>query len=121
MDIRILAGVLLIAHLVSIVFITFVILRQRELFKAKIQPDLVRFRHLLFILALIIFAGNLIPIGVDTLTIIDLVQRSSNVINPVGVAYSASNAVVFVTSSLLIWFLYRMAATIVLIAERAKL
>jgi len=120
MDIKTLAVVLLTAHLVSIVFIALVLVLQAKLFKKKVQPSLIGFRRLLFVLALVVFTGNLVPIGVDALTIFSLVERSSSTINPIGVAYSVSNAVVFGTSALLIWFLYRMAATTVLITERDK-
>lgn len=120
MDIRVLATVLLIGHLISAVFMAIVLVRQVRLFRLRAQDGLVWFRRILFVLALGIFFGNFIPIFIDALTIFNIVTRSTNRVNTIGIAYSVSNALVFALSALLIWILYRMAATTILIVEHDK-
>lgn len=115
MDIRILATFLLVGHLVSAIFILLVIIKQTKLFKAPADDGLRWFRWILFVLALAIFFGNFIPIAVDALTIFGNIKRSTNHVNAVGVFYSVSNALVFALSALLIWVMYRLAASTILV------
>ncbi len=120
MDIRVLAIVLLIGHLISAGFMVSVIRRQVGLFKMPVQKDVAKIRKFLFALAIGVLLGNFIPIIIDLLTIFNTVKRSTNHVNIVGIAYSLSNALVFALSALLIWLMYRMAASIVLITEHDK-
>lgn len=114
MDIRILAFTLLVGHLVSATFILLVIIKQIKLFRVRVQDGLRWFRLILFSLALAIFFGNFIPIAVDALTIFGSIKRSTNHVNTVGIFYSMSNALVFALSALLIWVMYKMAASTIL-------
>lgn len=120
MDIRVLAWWLLLGRIVSTGFILLVISRQIGLFRRRIQPELIWFRRVLFGLALVILIGNMIPLMIDVVTIIGFVERSTNRVNPVGVAYALSNDGVAVFSAILVWIMYRMAARTLLIVEREK-
>lgn len=120
MEIKTLAWCLLAGQLGSAIFMGVVIHRQIGLFGLLIQADIVWFRRVLFVLALVIFLGNMIPLVVDILTVMDLVKRSASHINTVGLYYTASNTLVAFFSSVLIWLLYRLAARTVLIVEQAK-
>lgn len=121
MDIKMLAALLLAAHLISTFFMALVLIRQMMLFKYRTQSQLVWFRRVLFVLALAIFFGNFIPIAIDTLTITSSVTRSTQHVNPIGIAYAVSNALVFSFSAILIWVTYKMAQRMVLIVESHKL
>lgn len=119
MDIRTLAWFLLLGQIGSALFMSAVIARQVTLFGRKMQRDLIWFRRVLFLLALVIFVGNFIPMGIDIVTVLGLVTRSAHHINTVGLYYTGSNTLVAFTSSVLIWMLYRLAAKTILITEVA--
>lgn len=110
MNIKILAAVLLLEHVISGIFIGLVILKQRMLLRAPITNSLKKFRMRLLYLSIVIFIGNLIPILIDTLTIFaDLRGRPAP--HPIGIAYAVSNATTAIVSSILIWGVYRIAAS----------
>ena len=110
MDIKVLATILIIGHLVSVTFILLVLKKQYGLFKLSIDHNIKVFRRVLFFLSIAIFMGNIIPITVDGLTIFNHIQRSTNHVNAVGLWYSMSNMLTAIFSSLLIWTLYLLAA-----------
>lgn len=116
MDIRTLAGILLGFHIVSGIFMGLVIRKQWGLFAHDIEGKYRSLRKLLFILSLVIFAGNLIPIIVDGGTVIGQVVGRNPHPKAISVAYAVSNACVALISSILIWVLYKLAE----IADRAK-
>lgn len=120
MDLKLLSGLLLVAQIASLIFIVLVLIRQYSLFKTHIQEDLVVVRRTLFWLALVIFAGNIISLTLNVLTVTGMVGRSVEQINLVGVAYSVSNTLTLLFSALLIWLLYRMAQKVLVIVEHAK-
>lgn len=120
MDIRTLAWFLLLGQIGSALFMSAVIARQVTLFGRQMQRDLIWFRRVLFALAMVIFLGNAIPMGIDVVTVLGFVTRSANHINTVGLYYTTSNTLVAFTSSVLIWMLYRLAAKTVLITEVAQ-
>lgn len=120
MNIRTLAAILLSGQVFSAVFILLVIMRQLSLFKLPIQPGLEWFRRILFFLALTVFAGNLVPILIDIITIRRPEVRVVRHTNLIGVLYAASNTFVATTSAVLIWVMYRLAASTLIIVEHAK-
>jgi len=113
MDIKVLALFLITLHLVSVFFIIIVLWKQAKLFQKRIQDDLVMYRLVLFALAVVIFSANMIPIVIDLLTIFNQIVRSTSTINPIGVLYSMSNAIVCAASATLMWTLYKLAERVV--------
>lgn len=107
-------------QIASAVFMFFVLRRQVRLFKLYITPELKVFRKILFLLAVVIFLGNLVPIIIDTLTVISHIHRSTNQVNTVGLLYAVSNTLTATMSALLIWIMYRMAAETLIIVEHDK-
>jgi len=109
MSIKELATFLLIGHIGSVFFISFVIKRQWGLLHYPIDKSLKHFRLTLFFLALAILVGNFIPIVIDGLTFFINTGRPARV-KDTSVIYSLSIAVVEFISAYLIWTLYRLAA-----------
>lgn len=112
MDIKIYAAILLILRIASLYFIGAVLKRQLELFKLFIDKEIRTYRRILFVLAVAIFIGNLIPGLIDILTITSTLTRSSQTINGVGLVYSSAWAATSLLSSVLIWWLYRMSHSV---------
>jgi hypothetical protein len=110
MSIQALALILLIGHLISVAFIFTVLRKQYALLKLPIDKHLRTFRRVLFILSAAIFLGNFIPIAIDALTLFVDTGRPPSV-RVVSIMYAVSNMVVAVTSSILVWLLYRIAAS----------
>lgn len=122
LSIQTIAVILLIARLISVGFILFVLRLQWKLFKSKIDFSLVpnldhyqqttvyRIRRVLFVLAVIIFLGNMIPILIDAITIFshNSLGRTQS-IRPISVAYAVSNAFTAMFSAIMIWTLYKLA------------
>lgn len=107
-SIQIIAAILLIIRIFSIVFMSSVIRKQFRLFKLPIREEVRMFRVVLFILAIVILIGNAIPVIVDTVTLLTDVPRSP-FLSHLSVTYALSNAITSLSSSLLIWFLYRIS------------
>lgn len=121
MDIHTLAIVLLTGHLAAIFFMALVMIRQSYIMrKLHPQPSLVGIRVLLLALSITVTIGNLISVGVDALTIFDLVERSTSTINPIGLVYSGANMSVALISALIIWLLYRMAKKTLVLVDYDK-
>ncbi len=120
MDIKTVAFILLLGHIVSAVFMLFVVRRQRILSKLPIDPELLPFRKTLNRLSLAILVGNFIPIIIDVLTITahDSLRREDSP-STIGIMYAVSNAVTAAISAYLIWTLYKQAAKTVLIVDQA--
>lgn len=120
MDIKTLALILLVAHIISIFFIVFVIKRQRELSKLPIDPELLPFRQSLSHLAVAILIGSIIPIFIDVLTVFtyDSLTREDSP-SLANIVYGVANAITLVISSYLIWTLYKQAAKTVLVVDKA--
>jgi hypothetical protein len=113
---------LLIARLISVVFIGMVLYLQSRLFGTKIDfslvPNLSKFqkrniylaRKVLFTLSVVIFLGNLIPIVIDTLTIFSDNAAGRNPEGPtISIMYAFSNALTAMFSAIMIWGLYKLA------------
>lgn len=113
---------LLIARIISVIFIVIILRLQWRLFGTKIDfslvPNLSNFerkrvylaRKVLFALALIVFLGNMIPIVIDTLTIIsdNAVGRNPEV-PTISIMYACSNALTAMFSAIFIYALYKIA------------
>lgn len=109
LSIKVLAIMLLIGHIGSMFFISFVIKRQLGLFKIPTIEKLRHFRRILFYLSMGILVGNLIPITIDGLTLFVSTGRPTHV-RPVSIAYAMSNAVIELLSAFLVWKLYQLAS-----------
>ena len=121
-SIQIIAFILLIARLISIGFILAVLIKQAKQFGREIdfrlEPYLTKFerrnvyrlRTALFLLAIIIFIGNLVPIAIDYITLIadNSLGRTANV-RSISIAYAFSNALTAMFSAVMIWALYKIA------------
>lgn len=109
MDIKTLAALMLIGHLIAVIFGTIVLKRQNSLFKRPIRQSAKRNRHLLFALSLVLMAGNIIPVGIDLLTLVVTLPRPVTV-SWLSVLYAISNAyLVAAASSLIMWLIYKDA------------
>lgn len=116
------AFILLIARFISIGFILAVLIKQAKQFGREIDfrlaPYLTKFerrnvyrlRTALFLLAIIIFIGNLVPIAIDYITLItdNSLGRTANV-RSISIAYAFSNALTAMFSAVMIWALYKIA------------
>ena len=118
MNIRTLAAIVLIGQSVSFFLMAAVLKKQLALFKLYIEPELKSFRLVLFLLALVIFLGNIIPTSISILTLTRTVTRSVDTINFVGMIYSMSNTLVASFSSVLIWTMYRLAKKTATLVEK---
>ena len=112
MDIHTYAAILLATRVVSMFLMGAVIRRQLQLFKLYIDKEIRHYRIILFVLAIAIFAGNVIPAGIDLLTITGYLVRSSKVVNGVSLVYTGAWATTSLLSSILIFWLYRMSHTV---------
>lgn len=121
-SIQVIAGFLLIARLISVVFIGMVLVLQAKLFGTNIDftlvPNLSKFqkrniylaRKVLFALAIIVFLGNMIPIIIDAITAFNDNSLGRNPEVPtISIAYAAGNALTAMFSAIFIWVLYKLA------------
>lgn len=108
MDIKTLTLIFLGLRLVSMVFIVDVIKKQVRLLRRPVDPKLKNMRMVLLGVSLVIFLGNLIPIGIDIATQFVETGRPTPV-RPISVAYGLSSNIPALLSSILIWLLYKMA------------
>jgi len=94
-----------------VVFIYGVIRKQWALMKLPVENEIRHFRWVLFLLSVAILIGNIIPIFVDTLTILfnNPTGRPPQV-RPISVMYALSNALTALISAYLIHTLYKLAA-----------
>lgn len=112
---------LLIARVISVLFIISVLVRQAKLFGKSIDFSVVpyltnlqrksvyRIRTVLFTLSVIILLGNLVPIVIDYITLFgDSLGRPSQ-LRPISIAYAFSNAFTAMFSAIMIWTLYKLA------------
>jgi len=121
-SIQAIAFILLIARLISVGFILAVLIKQAKQFGREIdfrlapylkkfeRRNVYRLRTALFLLAKIIFIGNLVPIAIDYITLItdNSLGRTANV-RSISIAYAFSNALTAMFSAVMIWALYKIA------------
>lgn len=120
-DIQTIAGILLVLRAVSVVFIVTVLTLQARLFGTQIDfalvPNLSNFqqrrvylaRRVLFALSVIILAGNMVPILIDTVTLLGNDLGRPGGLQLFSVAYAFSNALTAMFSAIMIWALYKLA------------
>jgi len=120
MPIKLLAALLLVAQIGTVIFIVSVLKRQLGLFKLYVEPGIRKFRRNLFILALVIFFGNLVPLTIGFLTVIGAITRSATTVNLVSGIYTVANTLTLFFSALLIWTLYRLARQTATLVEHDK-
>lgn len=121
LDIQTIALFLLIARVISVIFIVSVLVRQAKLFGKSIDFSVIpyltklqrksvyRIRTVLFFLSLIILLGNLVPIVIDYITLFsNNLGRPSN-LRAISIAYAFSNALTAMFSAIMIWTLYKLA------------
>lgn len=118
-SIQVLALILMLVHIVSDIFMARVLYRQWGLFKVNYDDfgiaeselrDIKRFRVTLFTLSCIVFAGNVVPIIIDTITVLTDNSLHRNADVPIiSLAYAVSNALTALISAYLIFTLYRIA------------
>lgn len=121
LDIQTIALILLIARVISVVFIVTVLLKQVRLFGKPIDFEAVpfltklerksvyRIRTVLFFLSVIILLGNLVPVLIDYITLFgDSLGRPTQ-LRPISIAYAFSNATTAMFSAIMIWTLYKLA------------
>lgn len=109
MDIKIYAAILLTTRIVSLVLMGLVLKRQLQLFKLPIDKEIRNYRIILFLLAIAIFAGNIVPATIDLMTLLGQITRSTTTINGVGLIYSMAWTLTSLLSGILIFWLYRMS------------
>lgn len=117
MDIQALALILLIGRLISEAFIIAVIRKQWRIRKSPIHPKLKNLRRVLTLLAVLVFIGNIYPLGLDLFTLFNDGVRTSSTINLVGTIYSLDNNLTFMFASILIWTLYKLSDVVIEVAE----
>lgn len=119
MDIKLYAAILLVARLISMGFIFAVIVKQLALFKLpfereeELSPEyrkkLKYYRATLFVLAITAFVGNLLPAGIDVLTIFADLDRTSRTVKPISLVYTMTWAIISIVTNFLIWRLYYLS------------
>lgn len=120
-SLQLIAFFLLVARVISVIFIITVLRLQWRLFKTEIDFRLVpnitrlqkrnvyRVRKVLFALSLIILLGNMIPIAIDLITLFNNNLGRPASIRPISIAYAFSNALTAMFSAIMIWTLYKLA------------
>lgn len=119
MDIKVYAAILLVARVISMGFTGAVVLMQLGLFKLPIEGEdgmttdrrrrIRSYRKVLFGLAVAAFVSNIIPTVIDILTIFDMLERSSRVVQPASLVYTMTWAGSSILTSILLWSLYYMS------------
>lgn len=107
-DVRLVALVLLLGRLAALTLFLMVIKVQWRLMRLPTQPEVIKFRKNLFVLTVIIAAGNLIPIIIDTVSLFGPGEKVD--INELIIWYAFSNTVTAVLAGVLIRNLYKLAA-----------
>lgn len=117
MNIQLLATLLLIGRLISDFFIILVLIRQWKIRKIATHPRLMSIRRVLFLLALLVFIGNIYPLLLDAITLFDPAVRTSQVVKVSGALYAVSTNLTFMFASILIWTLYKLADVAIAVGE----
>lgn len=118
-SIQSLAIILMVAHVIADIFMGRVLFRQYGLFAVKfddlgvenrLSQDIKNFRRTLFTLSVIVFAGNIVPVVVDAITVFsDNALHRNPEVPLISIIYAVSNALVAIISAYLIFTLYRIA------------
>lgn len=120
-SIELYAGILLVVRLISMWFMYKVLRKQWSLFQFDIPAHIRNYRRVLFILALVIFFGNVTPALIDVVTIMQSEIRQASTVTLISVLYTFSASGTALASAFLIWLLYRLAAEEAQTIEEEKL
>lgn len=104
MSVKLLAIVLLLGDLLSVGFMTLVLIKQVRFLKGANGNKIVR--NLLFFLALNIFIGSIITAVIDVFVIFFNTLRSQP--SWYGVVYALARSITIVLSSVLLWAIYKV-------------
>lgn len=110
------ASGLLILRLISLYFVFYVIYKQLKIWnkvkKSKVVEKAIKFRALLFALAVAMLLKNIVPVGIDVVAIVSLGEVTlsmDKLSDSIIVQYFTSNAIFDLIMSSIIWLLYREA------------
>lgn len=104
MELRIIAGLLLIERMIALYFILSVVARQRRIM--HIVDDVSSLRKVMFGLSLAMLGMQIVPIIIDIFGIIEPSLKTTAVPRPLGVAYAFSNATFSIVASIMLWLIY---------------
>lgn len=104
------AAVLLILRILGGFYLVKILRIQIGLLRKPINEEVWDFRRKLHYIILALFTGNLIPIILDALVVLQGVGIGSNIrTEPVLVVYAASNALIALLFAILLYKIYSMA------------
>lgn len=106
MELRIIAGILLLERLVALYFILSVVARQRRLL--HVVDDVGTLRKVMYGLSLSMLGMQFVPILIDIVGIIEPTVKAAAVPRPLGVAYALSNATFSIIASVMLWLIYEV-------------
>lgn len=101
---QIISLILLIGRVVSTTFILLVSTRQWKLIKQNNRKELQWYRKLLFTLGIVLLAGQILPITIDTLGIFN--KGSFNLL----LFYVFSNNLTMLMAAITIWLIYHLSS-----------
>lgn len=104
MELRIIAGLLLIERMIALYFILSVVARQRRLM--RIIDDVSNLRKVMYGLSLSMLGMQFVPILIDVVGIIEPSLKTPSVPRPLGIAYAFSNATFSIIASVMLWLIY---------------
>lgn len=107
MDVKTLAAMLLFGHVLALIVITLVLLRQVRILRSRPDPELQTGRMVLLALAIVIGLGNIIPIAIDTAVLLGEIPRAKP--NLFGILYALSNVLTLTFSASAVLALYMIA------------
>lgn len=120
LSIEAIASLLLVARIISVLFIIRVLVLQFKLFGTQIDFSLVPhltklqrkhvylMRRVLFGISIVLLMGNVIPIAIDLLTIFSSTSRPDELFTT-SIMYAFSNAITAMLSAIMIYILYQVA------------
>lgn len=103
MDISVISAILLFGRLVALFFLVSVLRTQWKLLKTNVYPELHSLRRILFGLVLIVALGQVIPIAIDTLSILGHGTFEWLVV------YAFSNNGTAMITAVLLWAVYKIS------------
>lgn len=117
MEVQILAAVLIIGRIITMGFILAVIRKQWRIRHSPIHPRLKNLRKALTLLAVLVFAGSIYPLLLDTAALLCPSIVLANDVDMFGAVYALDNNATFMLSAILIWTLYRLSDVVIEAAE----
>lgn len=106
MDIRIAAILLATFAFIGLIFLGYVLRKQIPLLAAPGTSINKRIRYILFSMTVVLFLCTLVILFIDVVTVMNVVRRSTSILNPIGVVYGFTIATGFMVSSAGWWMVY---------------